>query len=174
MSARARGKSFTRRARAAERYQPKGSPATSAGGGEIVQRDIGAGAVEVDLAAKLGGEARRGKRGVQRAACLGGLAGGDPGIAALHPKIHAALVLAYFGLAGGILEHGGGCGPAPGRRISETEAMAGVEASALQPPFVGRGDAALGSGAGEGRAGAHLVVGALRPAGGGAAGSGKR
>ena len=156
MSVPARARSFSRRASAAERYQAKGSLGTSwsarsislrAAAG-IAERDLGAGAVEMDLAAQLVGEVGGQQGGVER--------GQRPRAVARRRARHCrpgprnrrgARSFARFGLARRLLEGGRRRRPALERGESEAEALARGEAAALLAPGIGGGDRAFGIGA---------------------------
>ena len=109
MSVRARAALLSRRASAAERYQAKGSAGTSCSARSrsvrarpaLADRDLGAGAIEMRLAAQLLAEIGRGQRRIQRLQRARRLAGGEPGIAGLDPEIGAARLACRLRLARG-------------------------------------------------------------------------
>ena len=134
--------------------EPERAVELAARGGRIAERDLGAGAVEMDLAAQLVGEVGGQQGGIERGQRPRALARRHPGIAGLDPEIGAAGVIGGFGLARRLLERGRRRPPALERGQSEAEALARGEAAAFAPPGVRRRHRALGVGADLRRAGA--------------------
>ena len=115
--------------------------------GEIAERDLGAAAVEMDLAAQLLAEARAEQGRVEIGHRLGAVAVREPGIGGLDPEIGATRVVRGFRLARGLLEGGGGRRPALQRRQSEAEALPRRQPAALYAPGIGGVDRGFGVGA---------------------------
>ena len=128
---------FARSAREGRLVTTRNVIEIGAGARRVAERDQGAGPVQIDLALKL----RRGDTGdqglVERLTRLGGIAGGEPGVAGLDPEIGLPSILGKLGVHRRLLEGGGGRRPAAELRIGLPEALARIEAAALDPPGIG-------------------------------------
>ncbi len=131
-----------------------------AGRNEVAGRDGGARAVEMDFAAKLGSESGDGERGIERLSRFGRIARGEPAVPRLGPEIGAARILRGFRLGRRLLERRRRRRPAPERGVSKAEALARLDAAALEAPVAGRRDRLLGRGLDE--RGAASALGGAR------------
>lgn len=108
-----------------------------AGRGGIALGDQRSGAVEMDLAAKLGAQILARQRRIQGLKRARGVASGKPGIAGLDPEVGGAAVIDPLRLLGRLLVDRRGVGPLLERGISEADALAREQPAAGRLPAVG-------------------------------------